>query len=117
MKSSWIKLLALACVVYWVTGAGQFIHEKLEHAPDHTGAVVTVKQAANPLFSTFQKPVESEDDCPTCQMLHMMKAPSSTPPSLPDFSESLVITLVLLAWQVPVVSVPLYLPARGPPLA
>lgn len=115
------KYLVLLSIVYWTSGAAQFVHESTEHAcRDHTVArLVRLAKTAAPK-NRPAKPADDapdDDDCMTCQMLAHMSA--HQPLALPTISVPLPSTVVLhIAAQrcesVHLLSSP---PIRGPPTA
>jgi hypothetical protein len=120
MVSRSIKLLLLATLLAWATGAAQFIHERIEHADGDEPSAVAVDSAPSTADSSDPPKAPAHhghDDCPTCQLLAHMKAAPVAPP--PPICVHLPTCELAIIWQESVLTadpIP-FAPIRGPPIA
>ena len=106
------NFLLLASLVFWTSGAAQYVHERMEHGDGDEAALV------KPDSSHRDKHPDrhNHDDCPTCQLLAHMSAERVAPPAslcvhLPSF-----ISIHVTNRRPPMVESTPFAPIRGPPL-
>lgn len=82
MRSISIKLLLIASLGWWVSGAAGFVHERMEGAEAGSDAAIAPALNSLPALSLPNGPdgthgpkhKHSPDDCPFCQLLATMRA-------------------------------------------
>lgn len=62
MKFSPLRLLILASLVFWTTGAAHYFHESIEHASSSTSNAASHGHQGN-------ESEKSHEDCATCKLL------------------------------------------------
>jgi hypothetical protein len=109
-----LNFLILASIVFWTTGAAQFVHEQVEHGHGQESA-----QADSGSSRRDKQPQRDEhDDCPTCQLLaHISAAGVAPPPVLLCFHPPCFISLQVTDRLPPTVESRPFAPIRGPPAA
>ncbi len=112
-----LHLLLLAGVIFWTSGAAQFVHEMTEHVDRRGHApLAAADSSAHQKPSPGKKSDDDDDDCPTCQLLAHMSAAVVTPAApiilqLPANSDVPVADV-----RAPVHHVISSAPIRGPPV-
>lgn len=112
------KFLVLACLTFWVTGAAQYVHERVEHADhDDVAALIAASKASAGDHSSHDKRPDrhNHDDCPTCQLLAHMTADGVAPP-VQICAHLPCVDFVPISDRLPrVVEARSFIPIRGPP--
>jgi hypothetical protein len=69
------KFILLASIVFWTSGAAQYVHELVEHkGPETAVARATEAPRTTPVHPDKKSDHHDHDDCPTCQLLAHMSA-------------------------------------------
>jgi hypothetical protein len=116
MRTRGLQILLLTSFLYWATGLGQCLHERIEH---HIGMPIntTVHAAGQkPLPAQPPKEPDDRDDCVTCQALKAMVAHSTPPIALPQPTLPNIEKQPIVHRQAPVIRFVVFLPARAPPI-
>lgn len=123
--AKYLRLLLLPALLYWGSGAAQFLHELTEHA--HVRPDEDQSRALSSAASAHHDGDDGEGDnhsqgghdhehCATCQMLAVMRcgSPIAAPPPLPalDCVATVIVQLQHRPHILPTFQLP---PSRAPP--
>lgn len=106
-----IQFLLAFAVLYWASGLGGFVHERLEHE----GPALCPIAAGQSSSQSFSGPSHSPDDCPVCQVLATMRADQPVVTVVPIATFEHVGCVVLPACHVWDYESLLTTHSRGPP--
>lgn len=107
-----VQFLLAFALLYWASGLGRFVHERLEHEPP-TLCAVAKADLSRPSFSGA---THSHDDCPVCQALATMRSDQPVVTVVPIGTFEPIGFVVPPLCHVPAHESLLTIRARGPPI-
>jgi hypothetical protein len=107
-----VQFLLIFALLYWASGLGYFVHERMEHEPPALCPV----SAADLSRQSFSGACHSPDDCPVCQALATMRADQPVVAVVPIATLDPIGFVVPRICHVPAHESLLTIRSRGPPI-
>ena len=107
-----VQFLLIFALLYWASGLGYFVHERMEHGEPAVCALAKA-DLSKPSFSGA---THSHDDCPVCQALATMRSGQPVVTVVPIGTFEPIGSVVLPDRQVPAQESLLTIHSRGPPI-
>jgi hypothetical protein len=107
-----VQFLLIVALLYWASGLGYFVHERMEHEPPALCAI----SVADLSKQSFSGPSHSPDDCPVCQALATMRSDQPVVAVVPIATFEPIGSVVPPVCHVPAHQTLLTIRSRGPPI-